>query len=71
MFGYTPKLYLYGLWYDEEFIFAGIVEDEDGNLSDINYSDVFVPTREQCSPAEEFFSYVNSQPTRTSSVVIR
>lgn len=71
MFGYTPKLYLYGLWYDEEFIFAGIVEDEDGNLSDINYSDVFVPTREQCSPAEEFFSYVNAQPTRASSVVIR
>lgn len=71
MYGYTPTLTLYGLWYDVEFIFAGIVEDEQGNLSNIYYGDIFVPTHGDCSPAEEFFDYVNSEVMSTSCVILR
>lgn len=48
--------------YDESdrFLFAGIAEDEDGNLSPIYYSDLFTITQKMCSPAEEFFGYVES-----------
>lgn len=71
LWGYTPTLTAYGLWYDEEYIFAGVVEDENGNLSEINYGDVFVPTREDCSPAEEFFDYVNTEVMSQSCVITR
>ena len=38
--------------------FAGIAEDEDGNLSPIYYGEPFQTSKDMCSPAEEFFDYV-------------
>lgn len=49
------------MWYsmdeNDKFLFAGIAEDEDGNLSDIYYSDMFLLTKEMTSPAEEFIAW--------------
>lgn len=45
---------------DDLFFFAGIAEDEEGNLSDIYYGDSFEIKKDMTDPAEEFFQYVNS-----------
>lgn len=57
LYGYTPPRQLIGLWYDEEFFFAGIAEDENGNFSDLYFGETFVLRYEDRSPAEEFFDY--------------
>ena len=45
---------------DERWLFAGIAEDDNGNMSEIYYSDTFLLSKDMCDPAEEFFSYVNN-----------
>jgi hypothetical protein len=45
------------------FFFAGIAEDDEGNMSPIYYGDMFVLSKEQCDPAEEFFDYVATRST--------
>lgn len=64
MYGYTPSQEIMGLWYGDEFFFAGIAEDDNGNLSEIFFGDSFVLTPDQCSPAEEFFE-LNSKTSHT------
>lgn len=59
----------YSMGNDDLFFFAGIAEDEKGNLGDIYYGDAFVVSRDMVSPADEFFSYVtsNDEATPTTS----
>lgn len=59
-YGYTPSPQVLGLWYDFEFFFAGMAEDENGDLSEIYFSEPFVLTPEDCSPAEEFIDMIAS-----------
>lgn len=58
LYGYTPSPEIMGLWYDSEFFFAGIAEDEEGNLSEIYFGEKFTLKREDRSPAEEFFELI-------------
>lgn len=53
---------------EDKFFFAGIAEDEDGNMSPIYYGESFTLSKSQCAPAEEFFQYVEG--TRSSDYVI-
>ena len=50
---------------EDRFFFAGIAEDEDGNLSPIYFSEPFVLSKSQCDPADEFFQYVNTSSATT------
>lgn len=49
------------MWYsmdeNDKFFFAGIAEDENGNLGDIYYGDTFLLTKDMTSPAEEFIAW--------------
>jgi hypothetical protein len=49
----------YSLNDQDRFLFAGIAEDEEGNLSEIFYTEPFLLSKDMCAPAEEFFDYVN------------
>lgn len=60
LFGPTPSPEVMGLWYDFEFFFAGMVEDSDGNLSDIYYGDIITLSREDCSDAQEYLDMVRT-----------
>lgn len=68
-----------GMYYsnDEEdrFLFAGIAEDENENLSPIYYTEPFTTSKDMCSPAEEFFDYVQSpkqaRKTTTHRVIVK
>ncbi len=53
----------YSLNDQDRFLFAGIAEDENGNMSEIFYSEPFLMSKDMCDPAEEFFSYVGSAST--------
>ena len=53
---------------EDKFFFAGIAEDEYGNMSPIYYGESFTLSKSQCAPAEEFFQYVEG--TRSSDYVI-
>lgn len=50
----------YSIDEQDKFLFAGIAEDEDGNLSEIYYGDAFILTEDMTSPAEEFFAWMES-----------
>jgi hypothetical protein len=54
------------IFYDAPCLFAGIAEDEEGNMSPIYYGEVFTLSEEMCDPAEVFFQYIGS---RASSVI--
>lgn len=58
----------YSMSEDDRFLFAGIAEDEAGNMSPLYYGEPFTLSKEQCDPAEEFFQYVWG--TRSQSCVI-
>lgn len=60
----------YSMSEDDRFLFAGIAEDEAGNMSPLYYGEPFTLSKEQCDPAEEFFQYVNPQ-SASSFVVAR
>ena len=47
----------------ERWLFAGIAEDESGNLSEIFYTEPFMLSKDMCDPAEEFFTYVGNAST--------
>ena len=49
----------YSLNDQDRFLFAGIAEDESGNMSEIFYSEPFLMSKDMCDPAEQFFSYVS------------
>lgn len=50
----------YSMSDDDQFFFAGIAEDEEGNLSDIFYGDNFLLSEDMISPVEEFFPYAEA-----------
>ena len=66
MYPPTGTLQLMDMYYDVPSFFAGIAEDEEGNMSPIYYGEVFTLSEDQCDPAEEFFQYIGG---RASSVV--
>ena len=57
----------YSLDEQDTFFFAGIAEDDKGNLSPIYYGEPFMLSKDMCSPAEEFFDYLT---TRSSNVAM-
>ena len=59
----------YSLNDQDRFLFAGIAEDENGNMSEIFYTEPFLMSKDMCDPAEEFFSYVGS--ASTTAVLLR
>lgn len=59
----------YSLDDQDRFLFAGIAEDENGNMSEIFYTEPFLMSKDMCDPAEEFFSYVGS--ASTTAVIFR
>lgn len=53
----TPSPTVLTLWYSpDEFFFAGMAQDENGNFSDIYFGEPIPILYEERSPAEEFFS---------------
>lgn len=60
---------------EDRFLFAGIAEDENENLSPIYYTEPFTTSKDMCSPAEEFFDYVQSpkqaRKTTTHRVIVK
>lgn len=50
---------------EDRFFFAGIAEDDEGNKSPIYFGEPFTLSKEQCDPAEEFFTYVNNGSANT------
>ena len=61
----------YSLDLDDKFLFAGVAADENGNLSPIYYSESFLLSKDMCSPAEEFFEYVNKSSAKRSATTHR
>ena len=59
----------YSMSDQDRFLFAGIAEDENGNMSEIFYTEPFLMSKDMCDPAEEFFSYVGS--ASTTAVIFR
>jgi hypothetical protein len=55
----------YSLNDQDRFLFAGIAEDESGNMSEIFYTEPFLMSKDMCDPAEEFFTYVSKSNQST------
>ena len=75
MYDPTPTRQALDMYYsysdDDLFFFAGIAEDELGNLSPIYYGESFLLSTEMCSPAEEFFNYVNKSSAKRTATTHR
>lgn len=69
MYDYANNPEMMDMYYSmsdqDRFLFAGIAEDESGNMSEIFYTEPFLMSKDMCDPAEEFFSYVGSASTTT------
>ena len=69
MYDYANNPEMMDMYYSmsdqDRFLFAGIAEDENGNMSEIFYTEPFLMSKDMCDPAEEFFSYVGSASTTT------
>ena len=67
MYDYANNPEIMDMYYSysdqERWLFAGIAEDESGNLSEIFYTEPFMLSKDMCDPAEEFFSYVGNAST--------
>ena len=67
MYDYANNPEMMDMYYSmsdqDRFLFAGIAEDESGNMSEIFYTEPFLMSKDMCDPAEEFFSYVGSAST--------
>ena len=67
MYDYANNPEMMDMYYSmsdqDRFLFAGIAEDENGNMSEIFYTEPFLMSKDMCDPAEEFFSYVGSAST--------
>ena len=63
MYDYASNPEVMDMYYSmneqDRFIFAGIAEDEEGNMSEIFYSEPFLLSKDMCDPAEEFFSWLS------------
>lgn len=55
----------YSLGDDDTFFFAGIAEDDKGNLSEIFYGEDFLLSTDMVSPAQEFFDMINEASPST------
>ena len=75
MYDPTPTRQLIDMYYswgdDDLFFFAGIAEDGDGNLSPIYYGESFLVSKDMCSPASEFFGYVNQSSAKRTATTHR
>ena len=73
MYDYANNPEMMDMYYSmsdqDRFLFAGIAEDESGNMSEIFYTEPFLMSKDMCDPAEEFFSYVGS--ASTTAVIFR
>lgn len=73
MYDYANNPEMMDMYYsmndEDRFLFAGIAEDENGNMSEIFYTEPFLMSKDMCDPAEEFFSYVGS--ASTTAVIFR
>ena len=73
MYDYANNPEIMDMYYSmndqDRFLFAGIAEDENGNMSEIFYTEPFLMSKDMCDPAEEFFSYVGS--ASTTAVIFR
>lgn len=62
MYDYANNPEIMDMYYSmndqDRFLFAGIAEDESGNMSEIFYSEPFLMSKSMCDPAEEFFTYI-------------
>ena len=57
----------YSLDEQDRFLFAGIAEDENGNMSEIFYTEPFIMSKDMCDPAEEFFT----MDTRSNMIMFK
>ncbi len=73
MYDYANNPEMMDMYYSmsdqDRFLFAGIAEDDNGNMSEIFYTEPFLMSKDMCDPAEEFFSYVGS--ASTTAVILR
>lgn len=73
MYDYANNPEMMDMYYSmsdqDRFLFAGIAEDESGNMSEIFYTEPFLMSKDMCDPAEEFFTYVGS--ASTTAVIFR
>ena len=73
MYDYANNPEMMDMYYSmndqDRFLFAGIAEDDNGNMSEIFYTEPFLMSKDMCDPAEEFFSYVGS--ASTTAVIFR
>lgn len=73
MYDYANNPEMMDMYYSmsdqDRFLFAGIAEDENGNMSEIFYTEPFLMSKDMCAPAEEFFTYVGS--ASTTAVIFR
>ena len=67
MYDYANNPEMMDMYYSmsdqDRFLFAGIAEDKNGNMSEIFYTEPFLMSKDMCDPAEEFFTYVGSAST--------
>ena len=67
MYDYANNPEIMDMYYSysdqERWLFAGIAEDENGNMSEIFYTEPFMLSKDMCDPAEEFFTYVGKAST--------
>jgi hypothetical protein len=72
MYDYANNPEMMDMYYSmsdqDRFLFAGIAEDANGNMSEIFYTEPFLMSKDMCDPAEEFFSYVGGA---TTAVIFR
>ena len=69
MYPPTGTLQLMDMYYDVPSFFAGIAEDEEGNMSEIFYSEPFLLSKDMCDPAEEFFSWLSG--SRANMMILK
>lgn len=72
MYDYANNPETMQMWYSysdsDLFFFAGIVEDENGNLSDIYYGESFYLSKDMADPVDEFFAWV-AEPKRCGRAI--
>lgn len=69
MYDYANNPEIMDMYYSmndqDRFLFVGIAEDENGNMSEIFYTEPFLMSKDMCDPAEEFFSYIGTRTANT------
>lgn len=74
-YDYAQNPELMGMYYsmDEEdlFFFAGVAEDNEGNLSPVYRGELFTLSEEDCAPAEEFFDCIKANSPNTFILAVK